>query len=309
MLFSCPCIKQETTTTTEISTTTTTPIGSDVFILVIPNPLDESYLQSGDGSSQISATINAPDNAYNYAYDAAHALVNGKLHIFGGRSDSKKIARLDDCTLNELTVRLNEIRSRGHAALSIENGKKVLICFGYSGESRKTCEIFDGSTTVSTFAADSTHRFGGLGLYKNQPTSVGCYDAKHQKAETLSATGWTALPNHPKRISMHSLVALENQSMLLIGGRDYGNDGARQSGIWQLKDENWNEIGELLQADSDGSAIYIGRSIYYFGYSSMAIERLDFTETEELQKVAQIGNQPNYYYLPVLFQTVPNYCV
>ncbi|CBY14988.1 unnamed protein product, partial [Oikopleura dioica] len=280
---------------------------SDVFILVIPSSVDKSYLQSGDGSSQISATINAPEN--NYAYHAAHALVNGKMHIFGGYYDYTKIARLDDCTLNELTVRLNEERYSGHAALSIEKGKKALICFGTSDIS-KTCEIFDGSTTVSTFSADSTHYDGGLGLYKNQPTSVGCYSETHQKAETLSASGWTSLPNHPKRISDHSLVGLENQSMLLIGGRDYGNDGADKSGIWQLKDENWNQIGELLQADYKGSAIYIGRSIYYFGFISKAIQRLDFNETEELQNVAQIGNQPgNYYIYPVLFQTVFNYCI
>jgi len=73
-----------------------------------------------------------------------------------------------------------------------------MICFGNSGEVLKTCEIFDGSTIVSTFAADSTHSYGGLGLYKNQPTSVGCVDYEHKKVETLSATGWTALPNHPK---------------------------------------------------------------------------------------------------------------
>ncbi|CBY13574.1 unnamed protein product [Oikopleura dioica] len=316
MLFLCPCIEQETTTTTEILTTTTEimPIEpSDVFILVIPNPVDKSYLQSGDGSSQISATINAPENRY--ARNAAYALVNGKLHIFGGYYDNTKIARLDDCTLNELTVRLNQERYFGHAALSIENGEKALICFGWTvsavDDIRKTCEIFDGSTTVSTFAADWTHYYGGLGLYKNQPASVGCGSESHQKAETLAASGWTALPNHPKRISMHSLVALENQSLLLIGGREiaFGNDGADQSGIWQLKDENWNEIGELLKADYSGSAIYIGRSIYYFRYVSNAIERLDFTETEDLQTVAQIGNHQGYFYLPVLFQTVPNYCI
>ena len=60
-----------------------------MFILVIPDPIDESYLQSGDGSSQISATINAPVNEY--ARQAAHALVNGELHIFGGNSDGYKV--------------------------------------------------------------------------------------------------------------------------------------------------------------------------------------------------------------------------
>ena len=60
-----------------------------MFILVIPEYVDESYLQRGDGSSQISATINAPEN--NYAHDVATALVNGEVHIFGGRSDGYKV--------------------------------------------------------------------------------------------------------------------------------------------------------------------------------------------------------------------------
>ncbi|CBY14189.1 unnamed protein product [Oikopleura dioica] len=307
---SCLDKLKETTTEFSIKTTTTTKMRqmpSDVFILVIPYFVKESYLQSGDGSSQILATIKASDNYY--AENAAYALVNGKLHIFGGNSYGTKIARLDDCTLNELTVRLNEERNHNHAALSIENEEKALICFGYSGVNLKTCEIFDGSTTVSTFASNWTHKYGGLGLYKNQPTSVGCDNEKHQKAETLSASGWTSLPDHPKRISGHSLVGLENQSMLLIGGWDWGNGGVSQSDIWQLKDEKWNKIGELLQPAYSGSAIYIGRSIYYFGHYSKAIERLDFTETEELQSVSKIGNQQGNYNYPVLFQTVSNYCI
>ena len=60
-----------------------------MFILVIPPKIKESYLQSGDGTSQISATINAPE--YNYASYAAHALVKGELHIFGGISDGYKV--------------------------------------------------------------------------------------------------------------------------------------------------------------------------------------------------------------------------
>ena len=61
---------------------------SDVTILVIPFFVDESYLQNGDGASQISATINAPENEY--ARYAAHASVNGELHIFGGGTDGYK---------------------------------------------------------------------------------------------------------------------------------------------------------------------------------------------------------------------------
>ena len=60
-----------------------------MFILVIPDSIDESLLQSGDGTSQVSATINAPENYYcDYV---AYALVNGELHIFGGLTDSFKV--------------------------------------------------------------------------------------------------------------------------------------------------------------------------------------------------------------------------
>ena len=58
-------------------------------ILVIPKYVDKSYLQNGDGASQVSATINASEN--DYANYAAHALVNGELHLFGGGSDRRKV--------------------------------------------------------------------------------------------------------------------------------------------------------------------------------------------------------------------------
>jgi hypothetical protein len=56
-------------------------------------------LQSGDGTSQISATINAPQN--DYARDAAFALVKGELHIFGGYSDNYKVIKSLQIIKNE----------------------------------------------------------------------------------------------------------------------------------------------------------------------------------------------------------------
>jgi hypothetical protein len=46
-------------------------------------------LQSGDGISQTSATINAPQN--DYLDEAAFALVKGELHIFGGWNGGYKV--------------------------------------------------------------------------------------------------------------------------------------------------------------------------------------------------------------------------
>merc|ERR1712127_758454 len=314
----CPVDSAECLQPCSETTTTTTIAPGDVFILVIPNLIDESYLQSGDGSSQIYPTINAPDNYY--TQNAAHALMNGELHIFGGYSDGYKIARLDGCTWRQLFASLNEERTEDHAALSIENGQKVLVCFGgfFSGDTRKSCEIFDGSVvTETTFAADYNHQNGALGLYNNQPTTVGSSVEMHQKVETLSATGWNALPAHPLRISSHSLVGLDNGAMLLLGGMDWGSGGATQTGIWQLKldasdlftPNQWSRIGEFSQPAAGGSTIAVSRSIYFFEGMSAGIHRIDFDENDELEAVEEIGIQPDLYWQPVLLQTTNDYCV
>ena len=43
-------------------------------------------------------------------------------------------------------------------------------------------------------------------------------------------------------INSHSIVGLDNESMLLFGGEISGD---LQTGIWQLKNDQWNKIGEL----------------------------------------------------------------
>jgi len=49
-----------------------------------------------------------------------------------------------------------------------------------------------------------------------------------------------------RRINKHSIVGLDNESMLLFGGEI---SGKWQTGIWQLKNDQWNKIGELATVD------------------------------------------------------------
>ena len=73
----------------------------------------------------------------------------------------------------------------------------ALICFNYWAS--KSCEIFDGTRVVmSPFESAYTHENGGLALYENNPSTVGCWAKKHKKAESLSPIGWVALPDFPK---------------------------------------------------------------------------------------------------------------
>ncbi|CBY14985.1 unnamed protein product [Oikopleura dioica] len=296
--------------TTEPTETETSNERLFVNFLVIPEYYDSSYLIKKDGSIS-AATISAPTDRF--TKNVKHALVKGQLFIFGGSSDSKKvlflllvfyennkIARLDGCRFNELSARLNKYRGLGTETLSIDSGSLALICFEVRD---KSCETFDGTTAVTTFSATWTHYHGGLGMYRNHLATVGCYNARHKKAETLSSTGWSALPDFPERINSHSIVGLDNESMLLFGGYISGEP---QTGIWQLKNDQWNKIGELATSATGGSVFYSGRSIYYFGYS---IQRIDLNEKEELEKVELIGKLPKSSFYPVLFSTTPDFCV
>ncbi|CBY14687.1 unnamed protein product, partial [Oikopleura dioica] len=110
--------------------------------------------------------------------------------------------------------------------------------------------------------------------------------------------------NFFRRIYEHSIVGLDNESMLLFGGVISGN---WQTGIWQLKNDQWNKIGELATSASRGSAFYSGRSIYYFRFVS--IQRINLNAKEELEKVELIGDPPKSSSYPVLFATTPDYCV
>jgi hypothetical protein len=48
-----------------------------------------------------------------------------------------------------------------------------------------------------------------------------------------------------RKIERHSLVGLDNGAMMLLGGTDCGNGCVTQTGIWELKEDQWNRIGEF----------------------------------------------------------------
>ena len=48
-------------------------------------------------------------------------------------------------------------------------------------------------------------------------------------------------------IEGHSLVGLENGAMLLLGGVAPGS----QSGIWELKNDEWTRLGELKKVNKN----------------------------------------------------------
>ena len=123
-----------------------------------------------------------------------------------------------------------------------------MICFGYIGMiNLKSCETFNGTSAVlSTFLTEWTHTGGGLGLYKDQPASVGCWNERHTKAEAFSPSGWNALPEFSFGVIVaQKLVGLDNKSLLFLGGFD-AIIGEYSLGIWKLQNDEWSRIGDFL---------------------------------------------------------------
>ena len=89
----------------------------------------------------------------------------------------------------------------GHSVLTVDQGSKAIICFDdYRNiiNAERNCELFDGSTTETTFATNKTHENGALALYNGQPTAVGGRPFAEGSVETLTENGWIPLKSHPR---------------------------------------------------------------------------------------------------------------
>merc|ERR1712127_653401 len=286
------------------SETATTP-ESNIHIMFIKS-LSSSFMINGDGSRRSGVQLTFPNDISDYTLYAQPAVVAGQLHLFGGLSEYRKIARLEGCAIVELSARLTSDSSGSHAALAIGNGSKALICFGRTSN----CDVFDGSTVVETFSSSYPHRYVGLGFYNNQPTTVGNVNAEGAgKVETLGPNGWTSLPDQQTYTYAHALVGLSNGDLLVIGG----NNGADVlDTVWRLSSGIWTLGGNLQQPVYYGAAIMNGNSVYSFaGYNAIGgfpIERLDLADDGTIEQAVHIGDLDTISFKPILFITDVNTC-
>lgn len=242
---------------------------------------------------------------------APSAVLQGKLHIFGGYSDRKKVARLDACSFVELPYKLNFDVSSGGAAVSISDNSEALICFDYANE--KFCDLFNGTSVVSTHSTTYSHSHGQLGFYNGQATTVGSYNSDgYRKTETKTTTGWQGLADHPRNNYGHQLVGLQNGDLLLLAGRDRDDNHAYVTNIWRLSNNLWTQEGNLQQKVAGGSAILHEESIYVFpGVDSdgvRAVQRIDLTNNA-ITGIETIGNHDANIWWPALYVTNKDYCV
>ncbi|CAG5113076.1 Oidioi.mRNA.OKI2018_I69.chr2.g7221.t1.cds [Oikopleura dioica] len=187
----------------------------------------------------------------------------------------------------------------------------TLVCFEYSSPSI-ACNIFDGSQTTKTYSTSYGHYYGGLGLYNGQPTTVGSGPNKIlRNVETLTPTGWIELEEYPVAQYGHSLIGLDDGSMLAFGG--FSKDGFWESvsEIRRLKDNKWTLVGNLLEKTSKASVLKSGSSIYLVSGDdkNAPTQRIDL-DGNEISNITVIAYQPQgAVERPVLFETTFDRCV
>ena len=84
---------------------------------------DDTYGFIGTNEKRDVELDSPTSSQLRYTYTAVHAVVTDKLHIFGGRFNKRKVARLDECEFIELPIILfNEYESLISAAVSFSTG-------------------------------------------------------------------------------------------------------------------------------------------------------------------------------------------
>lgn len=126
----------------------------------------------------------------------------------------------------------------------------ALICFPARDFPAQKCEIFDGGESLPSFPTTYSHHKGKLGMYNQQPTTVGSVDYVYGNriVESLGDNGWVRLTDHPRDIHSHNLVGLDSGAMLTIGGIERDGFGSKEyiSDVWMLKNNSWTLLEHLL---------------------------------------------------------------
>ena len=109
---------------------------------------------------------------------------------------------MEGCEWREQSTRLNYQYITSSAALTVEDGKKALICFDINAKSKR-CEVFSGTSSTPTHTAKFPHDGGKLAFYRGRPTTVGDHSYNDgRKVETLKSSGWSPLADFPKYLKI-----------------------------------------------------------------------------------------------------------
>jgi len=221
-----------------------------------------------------------PTGLVDYLLYSSGAVLRGVFYIFGGPRGTngyKKIAKLNGCRFEELSITLPNRHEWQNAAVTLQDDSLVLVCFsnelGY-----KRCQYFDGEkTALDNYELTITHRQGCVAHYNDKIIAIGDYTTQyynHVELRDPSSKRWTRTTNHPQSSSRNVLMACiaVSDGTIAIGGTYTGEN------VYLFKMEKWSSIGTLNSAHNRPAAIQYNDEIYTVGDNKNEFFVYDKTE-------------------------------
>ncbi|CAG5104141.1 Oidioi.mRNA.OKI2018_I69.chr1.g1112.t1.cds [Oikopleura dioica] len=265
-----------------------------------------SYQLSLDGDSY-SREFLYPTEDSSYVYQAAHAFFQGNFYIFGGQSDTKKIAVLNGCAFEELSTRLTYSHSWGNSAVVLPNSSKVLLCFSQELD-YKGCMNFDGTSVgVESYRTSHLHFMGCVGNYRSTILAVGSNHSdgqgKYVDIRDANSGSWSTTTNFPYEGYTEANFCLGvEDAMLSIGGYSV------TTAVYMYRDARWTNLGSMNNDHYMSPSIMFNNEIYSVG--RYAVEKFQIDVSNNVMTTPTIFYEGSGSDEPgsLLFESIYNSC-
>ncbi|CAG5104912.1 Oidioi.mRNA.OKI2018_I69.chr1.g1664.t1.cds [Oikopleura dioica] len=283
-----------------------------------------SYVISADGQFKEDRFYFQPEtDKQNYLETTLHASLNGIIYLFGGKSNRKKIAKIDGCTIEELPVVLTYNYDHHSSIVTVPtNPNEIMLCAGRDQISGPytVCEDFDGErTVVSPFTLNSEHDTGCMALYQNlYPIIIGGGPNSHplsDKVEMLGLSGWHYEANHPRALRSMACIAFEDGTLTIGGDLTVDNIQDRNfiNDVYHFVNGVWKFAGKLQQPIGMPSVIafddyFISFSGFHSNFTGeYPVERANWNGTH-VTSTTILTTHEYECHKPILFESAPDVC-
>ncbi|CAG5104884.1 Oidioi.mRNA.OKI2018_I69.chr1.g1636.t1.cds [Oikopleura dioica] len=259
------------------------------------------YVISADGHYKENRFYNSPQGSTPFLQNAGHALLNGQMMIYGGNQDLKKIGRVDGCNLRDTGKRLiNDFYSNDGALVTVpEVHEETILCDGFSA---KSCESFDGTTSLAISEMKEMHQSSCMALYNFKAIIIAGYT---NGVEVLSVSGWQSEAEHPEGRLFGLSCASIDGGVLTIGGYNYSYTKT----VYLFKNGKWTSVGELKNNFYKGSMMMFNDYFIAFDGDSNdnQVERAEWNGTHVTSSQTLFSHE-SFCIRPITFESDPDQC-
>ncbi|CAG5104512.1 Oidioi.mRNA.OKI2018_I69.chr1.g1290.t1.cds [Oikopleura dioica] len=132
------------------------------------------------------------------------------MFLFGGYQDPKKIAKIDECLIEDTGKRLiNDFYAGTGSLITIpEVVEETVLC--NSDSAALKCESFNGETIRAISDVKVQHKRACMSLYHGQAAIIAGYQSS--SVEILEFSGWQDLTTHPggSKFYYHTCASTED---------------------------------------------------------------------------------------------------